>query len=531
MKKLFVVLCAMTPLLSHAQLNYPNYQALQSQINQTKNNKLVQVSSIGSSFSGEQIPVIKLQKNDSPKPTLLIVSGIDGKHPAGVINSLQLVNNLLKLPSDSLSALLDRKSIWVIPMVSPDAFKRNLTTGHWSSGNARVIDNDRDGRVDEDPSKDLNADGVLAQMRIASSAGTYMQHADFPGVLVKADRSKGQRGDYILLNEGVDADFDGQYAEDGDSGVNIAKNFTYDYPAFSAESGDYAASEPETKALLEFIYTHPEISTVLNFGINNNLSTPESYNPAKANQRIVGSWSRNDTEVSKYISSIYNQSVKAMGQAPKMEHQAGGFTNTAYYHIGKYSFATPSWWPSVTDNTKSYKEDDLFYKWVEENNVTGAILPWTKVNHPNFPADQVEVGGVVEIYKHNPPVEFLKTSSELHSDFVQRLVQAMPELEFQKPKVTALGADVYRVELTVTNIGMMPTYPEIGDKIKHVSKLKTVCELNSAQQFLSGKRLQLYSSLGAGESRTFSWLIKGKGAIHIQAGCPTSGEVNLEVKL
>lgn len=534
MKNFFVILGSILPVFGFSQLNYPNYNDLISKINQVKSAQFTSVGHIGNSFGGEQIPVIKIQKDNKPKPTLLLVAGVDGLHPAGVINSLEVTKSLLNISADSLGRILDRNSIWIIPVANPDAYKRNTATRFWSSGNSRVIDNDRDGRIDENPITDLNADGVRSQMRVKTIAGTHKPHADYVNVLVGADRSKGERGEFILLQEGVDIDFDGKYGEDGEGGVNIDRNFTFDYPAFAPESGNYAASEPETKALMDFVYANPQISTIIQFGLVNNLSEPERYNPGKANERIVSSWSARDVDISKYVSSIYKDVTKSLGEAPKMDHVPGNFANTSYYHLGRFSFSTPTWWPSVTDSTKtatSFKGDDVFYKWVKQNNIEGAILPWTKVNHPNFPNQEVEVGGVVEIFKNNPPVEFLKESTSKHTEFITRLLSAMSELRFQEPVVTALGGDVFRVELSVTNVGMMPTSPEIADRIRHVSKLKTVCDIQKNQEFLNGKRLQLYPSLGAGKTHTFSWLIKGKGNVQIVAGSPNSGQINIEVKL
>lgn len=535
MKKIFVALCVLTPMFSFAQLNYPKYVDLQSKINQIKGNKYVSLGSIGKSHGGENIPIIKLEKDGTARPTLLIVAGIDGKHPAGIINSLEVTRKLLSMNADSLKSILDKRSIWIVPIVNPDAYKRNISSGLWLSGNARVIDNDRDGRVDENPSKDLNADGIISQMRVKSIAGTHATHPDFKNVLVEAEINKGKKGEYILLAEGVDVDFDGKFGEDGEGGVNIDRNFTYDYLAFMPESGDYAASETETRALMDLVYSNPQISTILKFGLTNNLSEAEQYNASKANERIIGSWSANDAEVSKYVSSVYKESVKGLGEPTKLSHTSGNFANTGYYHLGKFSFSTPTWWPSVADSTKSAKpsgkSEDIFYKWVIQNNIEGAILPWKKVSHPNFPNQEVEVGGVVDVFRNNPPVDYLKESGDKHTEFVKRLVLAMPELAFQQPVVTALGGDVFRVELSVTNVGLLPTYPEIADKIRHTSKLKTVCELQKGQEFLNGKRLQLYPSLGAGKSQTFTWLIKGKGTVNIVAGCPTSGEVKTEVKL
>lgn len=536
MKKTFLGLLLVSPLLTLAQLKYPSYNEVQSTVNGFQTKGLVSSTVIGKSYGNENISVVKLQLDERPRPTLLLVAGVDGKHPAGTISALQLTKQFLALPKDSLQNLLKDKSIWIVPLVNPDAYKRNFASQQWNSGNSRIVDNDRDGRIDEDPAKDLNADGIISQMRISSPVGTFQAHKDHPNVLVTADKSKGEKGSYLLLNEGIDQDYDGRYGEDGQGGVNIDRNFTFDYPAFLVESGGYAASEPETRALVDFIFANPQIASVVHFGLANNLSEAEKFDARKASERITKSWTANDVEVSKYISTLYKEQTKSLGDATKFVTSPGNFTNTAYYHLGKFSFATPVWWPSVADSTQntpkqSTDANEIFYNWVKQNNIQGAILPWTKVNHPNFSNQDVEVGGVVDIFRNNPPVEFLQSSVSAHTGFVVKLLNNMAKLVFAAPKVTSLGNDIFRVELSVMNVGNMPTYPEIADRIRYVSRFKTVCDLQSNQQFLSGKRLQLYPSLASGESQTFSWLIKGKGAIKINAGCPTSGEELIEVKL
>lgn len=534
MKRIFVALFALSPLWSLAQWHYPTYEEVQTKINRLKSNKLVASEPIGQSFGKENIPILKIQKDDKVRPTLLVVGGIDGKHPAGVINSLDLAQGLLDLSADSLARILDKRSIWIVPMANPDAYKRNSKQLAWSSGNARMIDNDRDGRVDEDPAKDLNGGGVLSQLRIKSVSGTHRLHPIYSQVLQKVDTKAGERGNYRVLPEGIDTDFDGLFGEDGAGGVNIDRNFTFDYPAFYPESGAYAASEPETQALMDLVYDNPQILVIFQFGLANNLSSPEVYDAAKANDRIVRSWTANDIHTAKYISSLYKETTKGLGEAPKIPHQPGNFANTGYYHLGKFSFVSPGWWPSVADSTigtKPTEADDIFYTWVTQNDVKGAVLPWTKIKHPNFPNEEVEVGGVVEWFKNNPPRSFLNAFTPKHLDFVQQVLHSMPELIFQTPVVTDLGGDIHRVELAITNIGQMPIYPEIADRIRHAAKFKAVCELQKNQEFLNGKRLQLYPSLAAGQTQTLSWLIKGKGTATITAGCPTTGDVKIAVKL
>lgn len=533
---LFVFL-AMLPIVAWSQLNYPTYGQLTAEIRNISTRSGAEAASIGKSFGGEVIPLIKLQASQAAKPTLLVVAGIDGKHPAGILSAVELAKNILNLPKDSLSAVLRERSIWIVPILNPDAYKRNAASQIWLSGNARIIDNDRDGRLNEDPSQDLNSDGIIAQMRVRRLGGKYVSHSDHPNYMVEADRGKGQQGLYDLYVEGRDIDQDGLFGEDGDGGVNINRNFTFDYRPFTVESGDYAASEPESRAIVDFIFDHPQIATVLHFGLGNNLSEPEAFDPRKAGERIIGSWSAKDVEVAKFVSSIYNRTTSSLGDAPKHATQGGDFSSTAYYHHGKYSFATPAWWPSLQDSTKtkggaaSKNGNDQFLQWATTNNVTGALLPWTKVNHPDFPQQEVEVGGVVEIFRNNPPKEFLQTATAAHTEFVLSLLNNMATLEFEKPVVTPLGDNIFRIDIRVVNTGMLSTYPEIGDKIKHVSKMKAVCTLQKNQKFLSGKRLQLYPTLQGGASQQFSWLIQGKGGVEITAGCPTAGEQTININL
>lgn len=535
MKKLFLGLSMLAPCLAWSQLNYPSYKGLLDEIAKTSSNTLVERAHIGKSYAGEQIPVIKIQSSKTPKPTLLIVAGVDGKHPAGVVNALNVARELLDLPKDQLQNLLATKSIWIVPVLNIDAYKRNVTDLEWKSGNGRTVDNDRDGRVDENPAKDLNGDGVISQMRVKSPAGIYKAHSILTDYLVSADASKGEKGEYEVYIEGIDVDKDGRIGEDGAGGVNLDKNFGFDYPIFAPEAGEYAASEPETRAIIDFIFDNPQIAAVLHFGLQNNLSIPEAFDVRKASERIVRSWSSADVEVSKYVSHLYNQSVKSLGEAPKLPASGGNFSSTVYYHTGKYSFVTPSWWvPSGANdggNKKSTKDEDKFVQWVKENNIQGAILPWKKINHPDFPHQEVEVGGLVEIYKNNPPAVHLQTSAKEHTDFIVSLVRSMATLEFSTPKVTSLGDDIYRVEVQVYNTGALPTYTTISDRLRYVPKLKSVMELQKSQQFISGKRLQTYPSLAAGKSTTFTWLIKGKGKATLTVGCPTAGEKTIEVTL
>ena len=77
---------------------------------------------------------------------------------------------------------------------------------------------------------------------------------------------KGQKGAFRLYSEGIDNDKDGKFNEDGPGGVNFNRNLTYNYEEFGPNAGLHPVSEPESKALLDFLYYHFNIYATIAFG-------------------------------------------------------------------------------------------------------------------------------------------------------------------------------------------------------------------------------------------------------------------------
>jgi hypothetical protein len=87
------------------------------------------------------------------------------------------------------------------------------------------------------------------------------------------------------------------------------------------------------------------------------------------------------------------------------------------------------------------------------------------------------------------------------------------------------------VTVKVVNKGLLPTYTEIGDKIRFVSRMKTELVVAKNQSIVSGRKHYLRNAMQAGESEEYSWLISGSGKVTIQTGCATTGVKELIVEL
>ncbi|WP_238531778.1 M14 family metallopeptidase [Nitritalea halalkaliphila] len=204
--------------------------------------------------------------------------------------------------------MLENVSFYVFPNMSPDAYAQyHANLKYERRGNAAQVDHDRDGRTSEDPYVDLNRDGMITLMRVESALGTHKPHEEDPRVMVPADVKKGEKGSYFVYAESRDQDKDGQFGEDLEEGIAFNRSLTYKFPIFTPLAGDFAVSQEESRALLDYLFDQWNIFGFVSFSPANNLSAPLKYNPADARKRVVTSMLEKDVALNSMISSMYNE--------------------------------------------------------------------------------------------------------------------------------------------------------------------------------------------------------------------------------
>ncbi len=528
---------------SAAQIGYLSYSNLVNELNTISNHPKATLKSYGKSYGGKDLWALTIGKQGSP--ALLIVAGLDGHHQVGTPMSVLLAKSFLE--TDSLIMSLEDKSIIFIANGNPDALDAYFAKNKFEkSGNARPTDDNRNGKTGDDGYDDLNNDGLITWMRVESAAGTHIINEKDARWMSKPDTESGKRATHLLFTEGIDNNKNGLFNEDASLGVNIDKNFAFDYPAFKSQAGEYAVSESETRALMDFIFENQNIHTIINFGPHNNLSEPEKFNAKSAEERIIKSWLETDVKVSETISKLYNNST-SLKDAPKTSHQSGSFVQTAYYHTGNFSFSSPLWWAALPKDDKKdtsvvskdiakpiTEKDDYemtFLKWADAHQITDIFVPWKEVKHPDFPKNKVEVGGIKPYVIQNPPIKFINELVEGHTKFINNVLIKMPTHEIVEPKVEELSPGLYRITIKTVNSGGLPSYASINDKFKFTSRLKTQIDLDKNQSMVSGRKITLSNSLQPNDSEQYSWLISGKGKVTITSGCAKTGESSIQLNL
>ena len=254
--------------------------------------QLARVWVIGNSKGGTPLQVLELADKSSGlvklegRPAILVCANLEGTHLIGTEAALRLADRLLAgATSESrIKELLAKKVVYIAPLLNPDAVAAGFfaTPQGERCTNAGAVDEDIDGLLDEDGPDDLNNDGVITMMRSKDPEGEWIVDPDEPRLMRKADAQKGESGAYKLYFEGIDNDGDESYNEDPPGGVDLNRNFAHDFENNSAVAGMWPVSQPESKALIDFMLAHPNIALVLNFSSENTILNMEQTGRAKA---------------------------------------------------------------------------------------------------------------------------------------------------------------------------------------------------------------------------------------------------------
>ncbi len=253
--------------------------ALQTMVNTHKS--VARLESLGKTLGGRDIWAVEIANPSGipleDRPALLVVANFEADHLIGSEIALFVINHLLaNYPADvDVKQRLDNHVITIIPRLNVDGAEgmfASLKTGRKT--NTSPFDDDNDGRIDEDGPEDLNKDGFVTVLRVKAPDGEFMLDPEDERAMKRADPKQGETGAYKIFWEGIDNDNDGFINEDPPGGIDLNRNFQYEYPYYSSTAGPHMVSEKETRALMDWIIAHRNVAAILTFGESDNLITP-----------------------------------------------------------------------------------------------------------------------------------------------------------------------------------------------------------------------------------------------------------------
>ena len=544
----------MLSLLNPVRAQFPEQGQLSEKVRalETQYPGLCSVRSLIKTAGGFDIWLITIGTGEKDtKPGIVVAGGVDGKYVFSRDLAYGFAERILKAASENeIKELLNKITFYILPDLSPEAASQYSAKIRYERNiNSRPTDDDRDFAVDEDPFEDLNNDGLITLIRVKDPAGNYIESTDDARLMVKADISRGQTGNYLVYSEGVDNDKDGSFNEDGEGGVNFNRNFTFNYEEFGKNSGQYPISEPEVKAVADFLFDRFNVYAVFSFGPQDNLGQPMKAADRTENSRgslqepsqnqqgdpgmmrrervKITSIMKTDETINKLVSDRYHE-ITGLKGAPASVTEPGNFMEWAYFHYGRYSFSTPGWWLA---SEKGKNAEAEFLKFAEKKNLSDMFVPWTKIDHPDFPGKTTEVGGIKPFVMINPPQDTIAGLIDSHYRFITAIAAMHPELEFLDIKTENAGENIYRITMKVHNKGIFATCTEAGDQNIWTRIMRISVEPGTGQTLLSGQKVQRIQRLQGDESAEFSWLVSGKGNISIKAEAANTGTISTAVVL
>ena len=440
--------------------------------------ELVSVASIGKSFEGRDIWVATVTNTATGPAADKPAFWADGNiHAAELTASTAVLYYLHQLVGSygrdsQVTQLLDTRVVYLCPRLNPDGAELALgdKPRHIRSSTKRYPH-------DEDPVdgltvEDVDGDGRALFMRIPDPHGPYKKCDLDPRLMVA--RQPGEfGGEYFrVMPEGTLTHYDGltiQVNKDPE-GLDLNRNF----PAFwrqefeQAGAGDYPTSEPEVKAMVDFVLAHPNIGAAISYHTHSGVILRPMGTMADDDMIPEDLWSIKrfsalGTELTGYPAvSIWHD----FKYHPK--EMIGGTQDWLYEHLGALFWVVELWGPNKAAGITDYKwvdwyrehpvADDLkLLKWSDEQCAGQAHAEWKPFMHPQL--GPVEIGGWDKLnFWRNPPPHLREKEVERFPAWMNQIALSLPKLELLRTEVRALGPDTWRIRFAVGNSGWLPAY-------------------------------------------------------------------------
>ncbi len=479
---------------------------------------------IGASFSGISIDVLTISENiltHAQKPAVLLVAGLDGLRPSSVAVSVRVAQELL-----TNHELLRSTTFYIVPCANPDAYSRvgALCTVD-ASRNLRPIDEDRDGRVNEDHPQDINGDGAITMMRRlappAEDPPTHLPDPADPRLMRTPDATKDLRATHTLWIEGLDSDQDGLIAEDAIGGVEIDRNFPHRWEEFDRAVGATQLSEPESQSIAAFVLDHPRIIAGVVIGRWESLARTPDAQPRDITGKTPLALDGGDRAVWEALGTRWKELA---GQARFQEcDPSGSLALWLYAHRGIPTFATQLWGrpdPSPAPQppgevattapapplTAANTDDAAWLQWSDRDQGHRGFIEWTPFQHPTL--GPVEIGGFRSQFRSDPPPSELPRLATALTTLCSELASKQPRVALRNVSARAIAPGVLELQCEVVNEGWLPTASAMG-RINKQQPPILVRLSTPKDHLLSGQRVTLIEGLGgAGDRKHFRWIVR-----------------------
>ncbi len=440
-----------------------------------ENPKLCRLQSIGKTYEGRNVYLLEITDFDQglpeEKPGYYAEACTHAEEFCGTNAALLLAKELLLAygRDGEMTQLLKDVVFYIVPRVNPDGVDRVMKTGLIGVANGKYSPEEYQPFPGLCPA-DLNGDGIVAQMRVEDPDGEWKVSEKDPRLMVLRKPDEQQGTFYRMYPEGIIQGDSVGFPIPRTRDVNLNRNYPVNWLPENLQYGacEFPLSEPETRAVAHFIYSHPNIAGVISYHTNAGaIMRPFS---GKGDENFLGA----DLALYNYLGAMgkedlgYEVMSTFGGFTPDKSRVRGGtLSDWTFEMLGIPSFMLELWNVYDAAGTERPKEfhfaakdedkDLAILQWADKAMGEKAYVPWTKVSHPQL--GTVEVGGWNWIYvERNPPESYLEDLAGKAASFTIKLAKALPKLAVRKLYAEQLADTIYKVGAVIRNSGYLPTY-------------------------------------------------------------------------
>jgi len=429
--------------------------------------ELVEVRSIGKSRQGRDMWLAVVNPKTGPvdteKPAMFIDGNIHGNEIQAAETVLYTLWYLAKAygNNDHLTELMDDYTFYLLPVENPDSrawWFSKIASAHGPRGNQRPHDDDGDGLIDEDGPDDLDGDGSIGQMWIRDPDGDWLRDTVDDRIFRRI--REGEKGEWTRLGqEGIDNDGDGRINEDDTTADDMNRNWPADWKPDYVQNGAglYPLSNPETRAIADFVRDHPNIAGYQSY---HNAGGMILRGPGASYRNDF--YPRSDTQVYDTIANMGETLLpyyRSMVIYRDLYGVHGGEVNWTGESLGIVSFTNELWSDNKYFQRDGSYDETKMWAWRDKLDFGQTFTPYTEVDHPEY--GKVLVGGFNKWSSRNTPTFMLEEEAHRNFAFTMFHAEQMPLLEIKPIEVEQKSPGFWQLTVEITNDRAIPTRTEI----------------------------------------------------------------------
>ncbi len=418
------------------------------------------------------------------------------------------------------------------------------------------VDDDRDGLFDEDGPEDLDGDGNISTMRIRDTLGRLRTDPEDKRLMIPVkpgEKGEWTR----LGQEGIDNDGDGKVNEDSEGYVDGNRNWGHNWnpPYAQSGSGNYPFEGTGIKAIAEWMLARPNIIMVFafhNYG-GMYLRGPSFKAEGELPQGDIAVYNYLGKNIEKIVPG-YKYLISWKDLYPTYgdftdfaDNLLGSYSFVGELYMGE---------AETFDGTPVRKEEErsMFEESSEtdrqrllfNDRVTQGELyrEWKPYKHPLY--GDIEIGGWVKMSSRLPHPFMLQDLVHRNASSVIFTAKYTPKVKMDVFEVKELENNLWRIRVRLVNEGVMPSVTHLTVKNKLYPLDMLSVKSSGAKVVSGGKITDLYMDLveykeykpeiqfcqvpGQGKVE-YQFLVSGKGSIDIKYESRKAGTIIQSVPL